>query len=77
MRVCVQSLFTDKAGISTATEMRNLPIETPYDMKKLFKKLGVNYGDGSSAKEVKDAIKKTKREERKARNALKPTGLKL
>ena len=65
----------EKAGIHTATQMRALPTALS-DMRKLFKRMDVNY-DRKSASQVQKAIANAKKRERPAPDSLKPSRLDL
>ena len=48
----------------TATQVRNVPVQTPSDLRKLFKQMGVDYTTKSGT-QVQKAIATGKRKERK------------
>ena len=65
----------EKTGVRTATQMRNLPIQTSSDMRKLFKEMGLDYDRHTKeAAQVKNAIEKVKRAEAKAQKRVPETG---
>ena len=56
--------MVENAGFHTATQLREFPIQTPSDMRKLFERLGVNYSR-QSADQVQNALAKAKKAEQK------------